>query len=148
MPFEDLAAYISGGFELPVAGRTYTIPAPVARDGLWLQALLDGLESVVLTRAIGAANKAVLEDEQERGAYQMALGPAYDEMLANDVPWPALKHAGMTAWLYWTRGEEAAERYWTQPRTDQGKAAHPAAETPPKPQPGGSPTETSTPTPA
>lgn len=125
MPFEDLAAFVRPGFDLPVLGRTYYIPPPNARDGAWLQALIDGVESVVLTAAIGAANKAVLSDEQERTAYQIALGSAYDEMVAAGVPWPVLKHAGWTAWMFWTRGQAAAERSWARFGEDPGKAETP-----------------------
>jgi hypothetical protein len=146
MPFADLAAQIRGGFDLPYAGRSYFVPHPPARDGLWLQALMDGAAEAALTHAIGAANKKILvADEQERTAYQLAMGPAYDAMVDDNVPWPVLKHAGMTAWLYWTRGEEAAERYWE-------RLADPKAETPPVGEEtsptGGSPPAPSTPAPA
>jgi len=146
MGFEDLAAFISPGFDLPIRGRSYHVPAPNGRDGLYLQALMDGSESLILTRAVGAANKTVLTDEQERTVYQLALGSAFDEMLDGGVEWPIIKHAGVTAWLRWTRGDDASERYWASLADGQGKAPDPATETPPKPQPDGSPTETSTPT--
>jgi hypothetical protein len=111
MAYEDLAAFVRPGFDLPWGGRVFYVPPPNARDGAWLQALMDGSEAAVLTRSIGAANKAVLSDEQERTVYQLALGAAYDEM-SEDLPWPILKHAGVTAWLHWTRGEAAGERHW------------------------------------
>ena len=80
--------------------------------------------------SIGAANKVVLNDEQERNVYQLALGPAFDEMLADDVPWPIVKHAGMTAWVAWVRDRESAERHWARLKQDgQGN-------------PGGEPPET------
>jgi hypothetical protein len=124
MAFEDLAAFISPGFDLPIRGRTYRVPAPNGRDGLYLQALMDGSESLVLTRAVGAANKTVLTDEQERTVYQLALGPAFQEMVDGGVEWPIIKHAGMTAWLRWTRGDEASERFWAS-LGGSGKAQEP-----------------------
>ncbi len=147
MPFDDLAAFVRPGFDLPVLGRTYYVPPPSAGDGLWLQALIDGVESVVLTSAIGAANRAVLDDEQERTAYQIALGDAYQEMSDAGVPWPVLKHAGWTAWMYWTRGKAVAEAYWVTFGDGPGKAK--AATGDPEPTPGGTPPEDpSTPAPA
>jgi hypothetical protein len=146
VPFADLAAHIRGGFDLPYAGRVFFVPHPNARDGVWLQALMDGAAEAALTHAIGSANRKILvEDEQERTAYQLALGPAYEEMVAANVPYPVLRHAGMTAWLYWTRGEEAAERYWE--RLADPKAGAPATEQESSPT-GGSPPGRSTPTPA
>jgi hypothetical protein len=112
MAYEDLAAFVRPGFDLPWDGRVFYVPPPNARDGAWLQALMDGSEAAVLTRSIGAANKAVLSDEQERTVYQLALGAAYKEMDEAGVSWPIIKHAGITAWLHWTRGEAAGERHW------------------------------------
>jgi hypothetical protein len=108
------------------------VPPPNARDGAWLQALMDGSEAAVLTRSIGAANKAVLSDEQERTVYQLALGSAYDELAGADVPWPIIKHAGITAWLHWTRGEAAGERHWRLllEQGGQGKAETEQEESP------------------
>jgi hypothetical protein len=129
MPFEDLAAFVRPGITLPWAGRAYYVPPPNARDGLWMQALMDGTASAVLTRNLGAANKAVLSDEQERTLYQTALGPAFDEMSEHGVPWPIVKHAGITAWFCWTRGEDVAENHWTTlmpKQVDEGKAEEPA----------------------
>lgn len=123
MAFEDLAQYVRPGFELPYDGKTYFIPAPNARDGLWLQALMDGSASLALTRTLGAAQRQVLlDDEQERTVYQLALGAAHDEMVSDGIQWPVLKHAGVTAWMYWTRGEQAAEAYWATLKDGPGKA--------------------------
>lgn len=142
MPFEDLAAFIRPGFDLPVLGRTYYIPPPNARDGMWLQAIVDTGESLLVSQSVSSANRTILNDDKERTAYQMALGSAYDEMLDEGVAWPVLKHAGMTAVLYWTRSPETAERYWQRFGEGPGKATEtPASEQPSSP-PDGSPTET------
>jgi len=123
MPFEDLAAFISPGFDLPIQGRSYRVPAPNGRDGVYLQALMDGAATLTLTSStLGAANTVILSDEKERTVYQLALGPAYDEMLDADVPWPVIKHAGMTAWIRWTRGDAASEKYWVTLGAAPGKA--------------------------
>ncbi len=148
MPFEDLAQYVRPGFDLPYGGKAYFVPAPNSRDGLWLQALMDGSASLLLTRSLGAANRQVLlDDEQERTVYQLALGSAHDEMVNDGLPWPVLKHAGVTAWMYWTRSEKAAEDYWATLADGAGKAG-PAESSSTNSPPDGSPTETTTPTPA
>lgn len=145
MPFEDLAQYVAPGFELPYNAKTYEVPAPNARDGLWLQALMDGSASLVLTRSLGAANqKVLLEDDQERTVYQLALGSAHTAMVEDGLPWPVVKHAGVTAWMYWTRGEEAAIAYWQTLKDGQGKVPTPETDSPPD----GSPEDPSTQTPA
>jgi hypothetical protein len=145
MAFEDLAAFIRPGFDLPIRGKSYWVPAPSAEDGLYLQAIMDTGESMAVTYALNraqrrgrdkatqptvmtAADRAVLSDEEERHLFAVALGSAFDEMKADAVPWPVLKHAGMTAFLYWTRDEATAERYWS--RFGQGKAMEPPATSP------------------
>jgi len=127
MPYGDLAARLRPGFDLPIGGTTYHVPEPSAKDGLWLQALMDGAATLALTSHLGAANQTVLaDDEQERTIYEIALGPAYQQMLDDDVPWPVFKHAGTTAWVHWVRGAEAGERFWaTFDRDGQGKAETP-----------------------
>lgn len=142
MAFEDLAAFIRPGFDLPVLGHSYYVPPPNARDGVWLQAIIDTGESLLVTRAVTAANRTILADDKERTAYEMALGSAYGEMLEAGIPWPVLKHAGMTAILYWTRSPEMAEKYWARFGEDSGKAQHPAASEETNSPPDGSPTET------
>jgi hypothetical protein len=153
MPFEDLAAFIAPGLDLPIGGKTYSVPEPGVKEGLYLQAIVDTGESLAISAAIASAenrrarrgggaagsvvtdsNRVILSDSEERTVYQLALGSVYDEMVADGVSWPRLKHAGMTAVICWTRGLESAERYWAG--YGQGKAQ--AAE-------GGSPTSSGTP---
>lgn len=146
MPFEDLAAFLAPGFDLPVGGKRYRISAPPARDGLWLQGVMDAAEQQLFAGSVSASTKTVLADDQERTAFQMALGPAFDEMLADEIPWPVLKHAAVTAILYWTRDKAAAERYWASFGDGQGNATSP--ETPGSPTSSdSSPTDPSTPPP-
>jgi hypothetical protein len=125
MPFTDLEAFLRPGFDLPIRGKTYYVPPPPAKEGLWLQSLVDAGEAMVLAGGITAAQKQVLGDDEERSMYQIALGPAWDEMVADGVDWPILKHAGLVATVYWTRGPEAAEKAWD--RYGPGKAPTPEA---------------------
>ena len=143
MPFADLDGFTDPGLDLPIRGTTYRVPPPNARDGLWLQALIDGAESLVLTREVTKANQTVLSEDKEHSAYQVALGAAWERMVDDGVPWPVLKHAGMTAWLYWTRGADTAERHWARFGDGQGNpTTQTEAEGSP---PAGSPTDPSTP---
>ncbi len=163
MAFTDLAAFIAPGLELPIDGKTYLVPEPGIKEGLYLQAIVDTGESLAISAAITSAenrrtrraqgdrgpsvvtdaNRAILNDAEERTVYQLALGSAYDDMVADGVTWPRLKHAGMTAVVRWTRSLEAAERFWAG--YGQGKAE--AATTSPT-RGDTSPEDTSTPAPA
>ena len=124
--FTDLAGFLDEGFDLPYKGKKYRVDVPDATTGIYLQSIMDAGESLLIVQSIKKADQQVLSDDQERSAYQMALGSAYDALVADGVPWPVLKVAGVTALLYWTRGPDLALRYWT----GQGKAPEPPQETP------------------
>lgn len=127
--FADLADVFDPDLRLPINGKTYVIPPPSAAVGLRLEAL----QALVNAAKSGARLserevKALrLDDEQELNLYQSTLGPAYDQMVADGVSFPALKRAGMTAYLFWTQGEESAERYWA---SGSGKAPSGTTSTP------------------
>lgn len=113
--FEDLGEYLTPTLDLPVAGKTYTVPSPPAAVGLRLQASF----AVAAARRAGTQplqrHLARLVDDPETSVEQDALGPVWDEMLADGVPTEALSHAGMTAYLWVVAGRTAAQRYWAAP---------------------------------
>lgn len=114
--FKDLGEVLDPGLPLPINGTTYTVPAVDAETGLRLQRLSDWMFGV----AVAAHNQTdapepgqeVLGDAEELDLYRDALGSAYDAMVVDGVSWPQLKVAGMTAFLYWTVGEQQAQQYW------------------------------------
>lgn len=120
---EEIDDFLSPNLDLRVAGKVYSIPSPPARVGLRLQAAF----AVAAARQSGADPKpaharAVADDEWATTLEQDALGPVYAEMMADDVPLPAIQHAGMTAYLWIVAGEAAARAYWISP---VGKALTP-----------------------
>jgi hypothetical protein len=53
-----------------------------------------------------------LDDADEIDLYKRLLGPAYDEMLADGLPWAIVKHAGVTAFMWVAYDRDSAEKYW------------------------------------
>lgn len=92
-------------------GRTYVVPEPDAKTGLWLSSMGDS--AVQSGSGIAISKEAMarlkLDDDQERSLYQIVLGPAYDEMLADEVPWPKLKGIATDAFLYHAVSQELAD---------------------------------------
>ncbi|MDQ8040668.1 hypothetical protein RDI86_02275 [Cellulosimicrobium sp. XJ-DQ-B-000] len=120
---EEIDDFLSPNLDLRVAGKVYSIPSPPARVGLRLQAAF----AVAAARHNGtdpkpAHARAVADDEWATTLEQDALGPVYAEMMADDVPLPAIQHAGMTAYMWIVAGEAAARAYWISP---VGKALTP-----------------------
>lgn len=113
MAFRDLSEVLDTGLPLPINGKTYLVPPVDAETGLRLQRLAELATAAAQAVKSGEPLDAIaLDDAGEIDLYRDALGTAYDEMVADRVPWPALKLAGVTAWLDAAVGREAAEAYW------------------------------------
>ncbi|MFD9859759.1 MULTISPECIES: DUF7426 family protein [Streptomyces] len=109
MAFEALDELLDERLELPIGGRLYTVDAPSAEIGLRTQALIN---AAAVAADGGRADEQVLGDAAERDLYREVLGAAHDQMVADGVKWPALKHAAITAMVWIAQDKTAAERYW------------------------------------
>ncbi|GAB3467090.1 DUF7426 family protein [Actinophytocola sediminis] len=113
MVFQDLGDLLDAGLSLPYKGKIYLVPPVDAETGLRFQRLAE--VAAQLAQAgddEGELDAVVLDDMGEVDLYRDALGPAYETMLADRVPWPMLKTAAVTAWLDAAAGRAAAEAYW------------------------------------
>ena len=100
MAFRDLSELLDAGLSLPYKGRTYVIPPVDAETGLRFQRLAEvAVQAAQAAETGDELDAVVLDDAGEVDLYRDALGPAYEEMLADRVPWPMLKTAAVTAWL-------------------------------------------------
>jgi hypothetical protein len=130
--FKDLDDLFDPGLELPIGGKVYRVEPPSAELGLWCEHMLvcgtelqrastdEEIEAVVtrLDKPPGDESKSI----QAR-----VLGAAYEEMVADGVSWPKIKHAGNTAYVWIVMGEEAAARYWTSVGRPEAVAPNRAA---------------------
>jgi hypothetical protein len=113
--FKDLGDWAEiAGLQLPIAGKTYTLPPISAELGPRLQALVSVGFDLNKGRIedLSDKDKVVLDDMGERELFRDILGDVYDEMTADDVPWPALKHAAMTSMFDAVFDRDTAEKYW------------------------------------
>jgi hypothetical protein len=84
---------------LPIGGKEYTIPPVGAADGIRFATSID-------------PNLPDAEPISDDEFMTMFLGPAYDDMLADNVPSPAMMRAAMTALAEHQRGRSVAEVVW------------------------------------
>lgn len=94
-PYEE----IIGPLEFPYNGKVYSLPHVPFDASTKLTAILSGKDKTF-------AKKPVIE------LWKLALGPLYDEMVADNVPLALVARAGLTAVTDWKQGREVAEIAW------------------------------------
>jgi hypothetical protein len=128
MALRDLGAFLEDdGLEYPLPaasfrtkpgeeprfpdGKTYKVPSPDARTGLWLTGLADTAMAALRGGAMtaGERERLKLDDDEEKSLYQRVLGPVYDEMIADGVSWTALQKVGQDAYLTFAMSEQIAD---------------------------------------
>ena len=100
MPFKDYVE-LKERLQLPINGKLYTIPAMGLAEGI---ELTDQLEA--------AARGEDLPDKPFAEFNRMALGSAYDDMVADNVPADAIRRAALTQIADFQRGRAVAEVMW------------------------------------
>ncbi|HET6915576.1 MAG TPA: hypothetical protein VFH56_05745 [Acidimicrobiales bacterium] len=110
----DLDEFFNPTLRLPIHGKVYVVASPDAKTGLRVQRLM----SVGAYAAAGGEvtdddlDSLEFDDDEERDLYLRILGPAYDEMVADGLPWEIVQHAGQTALTWVAFGRDAADRIW------------------------------------
>lgn len=94
---QDLAELLDPALPLPIAGTEYRVECS-AWHGLHLHKLF--------------ASGAVLTDDEEKVEILAILGPAYDDMIANGVPWNRICHAGRAAMLWFGHSPALGQKMW------------------------------------
>lgn len=124
MSFRDLDQFYDDNLRLPIGGKVYVVPPVDARTGIALQRMLGTAIAASGGAEIKAEDLAVMEldDDGEKDMYQRCLGTAWDEMVADGVSWPRLRHAGITAFMWAAGNRELAETVWSTPEGGPGKA--------------------------
>lgn len=113
---------------LPIYGKTYVIP-PVGADTGALLAIAAGDEPDEALEATAALNAPLPDapdtpDGKASGWYRRMLSSAvYEQMLADDVPWPAIERAARTALADHQMGRLAALAVWDVAADPKGWAA-------------------------
>lgn len=118
--YDDLAAFLTDdALKLPPIksrkhpnGKSYSVPSPDAETGLWLSSVanIGMLAASGQTDALSEQQKQSIEldDDDERNFHQRVLGTAYDEMLADGVPWVVLQRLSSYVFTYYGVSPEVA----------------------------------------
>jgi hypothetical protein len=96
MAFADFTEFLEP-LELSYKGKGYVIPPISAKDGLRYSGV------------IAPDSTDTMTDEEFKRAF---LGPAYDDMMADNVPAAMVTRAAMTALAEYQSGRDTAEIMW------------------------------------
>lgn len=135
MGFADYDQIKQEPLALPIRGKTYVIPEVTADVGLKLAVLRDESFKAAAGEDVDETKLRDLDDDSEQDLYNQCLGTAYQEMVDDGVPYGALKLAGITAYIDFAMGREAAETVWAtggrDPKAETPKSSgQPPTETP------------------
>ena len=97
MAYKDLDTFFDPDLQLPIKGRKYRIPAPLWEEAKRLREVV-GAEGIPPVEQIDEAIKV--------------LGPAFDDMVEDNIPWPMILHAGRTAICHYGFNPDMAEIHW------------------------------------
>lgn len=116
MALKDLRTILKEGHELPIGGKTYTVPLVSAQTGLKFQAFVNiagkaqkGGDDYKPTNE----DELVLTDVQELDLFKDVLHSGLlEQMIEDGLRFEEIKMAAMYALLYAIAGEEKADAYW------------------------------------
>lgn len=96
MGFKEYDEFTAGPMRLPIKGKVYEIPEIPYDAGLMLQKVEAG----------------EAPDLAPDAQWRLLMGPAYDEMVADNIPALALERAILTCLTDYRLGRELAEQVW------------------------------------
>jgi hypothetical protein len=117
----DFTEFADPRLKLPIKGKVYEIPEPSIEAGLQVIGVLRGTNTS-------------LNDQPGETLWRLALGSAWDELVADQVGYPALARAGFVALVDIEFGREAALAAWDSGSNPEAEAAQAAALGPETPQ--------------
>jgi hypothetical protein len=118
MALKDLRAALTGILKLPIGGTVYEVPPISAELGLRFQDLMaiaakaKKAQDAATQYTPDDADTEVMNDAGERDLYREALGPVYEQMIADGVTFAELKLASLYVMFHAIYGDTFADAYW------------------------------------
>lgn len=109
MKFKDLDEIFDPDLKLPIRGKQYTVPAPGAAFAKHLRTAVLDSEVTPFDQIADAMRVLGAEIDPETGDW---AGGVYDEMVADDLSWTIILHAGKTAMVHYGFSPDMGEVYW------------------------------------
>lgn len=112
MAYSELEDFLDSDLTLPIRGKKYTCPDPGWESVLWLEQRMKTVMRAAQGADLSEADREILDDADTDELFAVALGDAYETMLDDGLPAAYIRHAGLTAVMHWSVGEEQARAFW------------------------------------
>lgn len=111
MAYKDLDTFFDPDLHLPIKGNWYTVPAPGAEECFALRERV-AQEGVPPNEQVEDA-LLILGAERDEETSKLELAGVVAEMVADNITWPMILHAGRTAQLHFGFSPDMAEAHWS-----------------------------------
>ncbi|AUS30102.1 hypothetical protein C1M55_31635 (plasmid) [Rhodococcus qingshengii] len=111
MAYKDLDTFFDPDLHLPIKGNWYTVPAPGAEECFALRERV-AQEGVPPNEQVEDA-LLILGAERDEETGKLELAGVVAEMVADNITWPMILHAGRTAQLHFGFSPDMAEAHWS-----------------------------------
>ena len=109
---QELDDFLSPVLLVPARGKDYRINAVDAATGLRLQKMMATGIKVQAGRDLTEKDLELVSDEEEEDFFRTVLGPTYDELIADKIPYQGLKQIASLVMIWTTQSFDAAQQYF------------------------------------
>lgn len=106
----ELRDFYNPNMTASINGTEFEVPAPSARDGLRLRAIMADPDRANKIDDLAEIHKLFGGTAFEESG--LPVGGLWDKLWENGVTWDEATHLGITAVLYYGIGEKAGVAYW------------------------------------
>lgn len=133
--FAPLESFLDDTITLPIQGKQYVVKSPDSEIGLWVIKMREIVRATARGVQLDAADVEFMnsysELNDEAALQHRILGDAFDQMLADKVPWEYVKVATGTAMAWIAEDRAAAEKFWANAAPKASALAAPQDRKPP-----------------
>ena len=109
---KELDDFLSPTLLVPALGKEYRINAVDAETGLRLQKLIAVGVKAYTDKEFTDKDLELVGDDEETDFFKSVLGPTYDELIADKIPYTGLKAIASLVMIWTTQGFDAAQQYF------------------------------------
>jgi hypothetical protein len=109
---KELDSFLNPTLLVPAMGKEYRIAAVDAETGLRLQRMMTAGMKTSAGQELSEKDIELVSDEDEEDFYKTVLGPTYDELIADKVPYAGLKAIASLAMIWTTQSFDVAQQYF------------------------------------